>query len=436
MMEITIVGLGYVGLVNATFLASLGHNIVAYDIDKNKVSLLRDGVSPIEEPSLQELLTSCNKNMRFTANYKDAFRHATNIFICVDTPQEKDGSVKLSNFYKCLDEIKSAITQDANIIIRSTVPIGQNRLTKEYLEKDSKYKFEVISFPEFLSQGKAVEDMLHPYRLIFGVTSPNGINMAKEISKIFLLKKTPVMITSSENAELIKYASNSFLAMKISYINNIARLCEKVGADVDKVAKGMSYDPRIGDSFLKAGIGYGGSCFPKDTNALCWIANDNVVPMELMQATIDINKTQVDFFLNKIYKRFKSISNLDIAVLGVAFKGDTEDVRSSQAIPIVKALLDKNANIRIYDPLAMDNFHDMFSRHSHIKYFDYPSDALKNADMVLILTDSKEFLDLKASDFVSLMKKPIIFDGRNLYKIDSMVGCEYHSIGRPTMKIK
>lgn len=431
-MEITIIGLGYVGLVNAVYLASLGHQIFGYDTNKNKVSLLKQGVATIEEPNLQELLSSSQKNLRFTTNHKDAIRQATTIFICVDTPQSEDGSVNLANFYTVLDTIAGDAIQDQTIIIRSTVPVGTNKIAKNYLENKSSFKFEIISFPEFLSQGCAVDNLIHPYRLIFGVTSQNGIRISKEIAQAFLLKKTQVMVTSPENAELIKYASNGFLAMKVSYINNIAQLCEKVGADIEKVAKGMSLDPRIGDSFLKAGIGYGGSCFPKDTNGLYWIANDNSIPMELIRSTIQINESQVAFFLNKIFKRFRSLNGLDVAILGVGFKGDTEDVRNSQATPIVKALLEKNANIIVYDPLAMDNFHALFSRHSHIKYVDYAFDAIKGADLVLILNDCKEFKDLKASDFVSFMKKPIIFDGRNLYKISDMDGTEYHSIGRPS----
>ena len=432
-MEITIVGLGYVGLVNATYLASLGNTIFAYDIDKNKISLLRQGVATLEEPNLQELLTESLPNLRFSNNHKDAFRHATHIFICVDTPQGKDGEVDLRNFYAVLDNIAEDSIQDQTIIIRSTVPVGTNKIAKQYLESKCSHHFDIVSFPEFLSQGKALENMIHPDRLVLGVNDQKGVAKAKEIAQLYLIKKAPVMITSSENAELIKYASNCYLAMKISYINNIAQLCEKVGADVEKVAKGTSLDPRIGESFLKAGIGYGGSCFPKDTNGLYWIANDNSVPMELVRSTIHINESQIKFFLDKIYRRFKSLSNLNVAVLGVAFKGGTEDVRNSQAIPIVKALLEKNANVSIYDPLAMDNFHKIFSRHQHIKYVDYAVDALKNADLAVILNDSQEFIDLKPTDFIGNMRKPVIFDGRNLYKVESMDGCEYHSIGRPSL---
>lgn len=435
-MDITIIGLGYVGLVNAIFLASLGNNIVGYDIDKNKISLLREGVVSIEEVGLQDLLDKFHKNLRFTSNYKDSIRNADNIFICVDTPSKEDGSVDLSNFYNVLDNIKNASNKDQNIIIKSTVPIGQNKLTKQYLEKDSLFKYEVISFPEFLSQGKALEGLINPYRMIFGVSSSNGANVAKRISQAYLTKKVPVMITSSENAELIKYASNCFLATKISYINNISQLCKACGADINKVSKAMSLDPRIGSEFLNAGIGFGGSCFPKDTKALINIEQRYGVDNSLLKSVMKINDDQISIFMNEFFSKFKRLSNLKIGILGVAFKGDCEDVRNSQATVIMRMLLDKNAKLTVYDPLAMDNCENLFSRHQHIKYVDYISDVLKDADVVFILNDCNEFKELKAYDFISLMKKPIIFDGRNLFKLEDMIGIEYHSIGRNVVLIK
>ena len=345
-MNITIIGLGYVGLVNTLFLASKGHNIFALDINKNKVATLKAGKTTINEPHFQELLTEYSNNIRFTTNHKDALRNANMIFICVDTPQGNDGSVNTTNFYNCLATIKESITNDVSIIIRSTVPVGTNKLTCDYF-LDSPYKVDIISFPEFLSQGKAFEDLTNPMRLVFGVNDQKGVQIAKSLTTLFDIKKIPVMITTPINAELIKYASNSFLAMKISYINNLAQLCDAVGGDIDKVSTGMGLDPRIGSSFLNAGIGYGGSCFPKDTNGLYWIANNNSIKMDLMLSTIEVNNSQIQYFLNKIYRRFRSLNNLNIAILGVSFKGGTEDVRSSQAIPIVNALLEKNANLFI-----------------------------------------------------------------------------------------
>lgn len=431
-MNITIIGLGYVGLVNTLFLASKGHNIFALDINKNKVATLKAGKTTINEPHFQELLTEYSSNIRFTTNHKDALRNANMIFICVDTPQGSDGSVNTTNFYNCLATIKESITNDVSIIIRSTVPVGTNKLTCDYF-LDSPYKVDIISFPEFLSQGKAFEDLTNPMRLVFGVNDQKGVQIAKSLTALFDIKKIPVMITTPINAELIKYASNSFLAMKISYINNLAQLCDAVGGDIDKVSTGMGLDPRIGSSFLNAGIGYGGSCFPKDTNGLYWIANNNSIKMDLMLSTIEVNNSQIQYFLNKIYRRFRSLNNLNIAILGVSFKGGTEDVRNSQAIPIVKALLEKNANLFIYDPLAVDNFIPLFSRHIHIDYPASIEDTLKNADFVVILNDSNEFKQLTAQFYIDHMKNPIIFDGRNLYRLEDMKNVEYHSIGRPSI---
>lgn len=432
----TFIGLGYVGLVNSIILASFNNSVIGYDIDKEKVSLLKQGVVTIEEPNLQELLTAAQANLRFTSNPKDAIRQSNVLVICVDTPQGKDGQPDLKHYTEVLDTIAENATQNCCIIIRSTVPVGTNRFTKKYLEERCNYRFQVISMPEFLSQGSAVKDSINPSRLIIGVTSPEAEIFAKTLAGIFVNKKVPLLVTTPETAELIKYASNSFLAMKISYINSISRLCDQVGADIDKVAYGMSLDPRIGSSFLKAGVGYGGSCFPKDTNGLYWISEEESVPLELVKATIVENDAQIQYFLDKVYKRFKSVNNCRVAIFGVGFKGGTEDIRNSPAIPVVKSLLERGAYLSIYDPLAEDNFHKLFSRHTHISYMDYPIDALKNADFVIILNDSEEFKSITASDYINMMKRPIIFDGRNLYKLEDMEGTEYYSIGRPNVRRK
>ncbi len=433
-MNITVIGLGYVGLVNAVVLASYDHKVIGLDIDKNKVSLLKEGVATIEEPNLQTLLTEAKFNLRFTTNVRDAIRPNNIFLIAVGTPpNDQDGSPDLTAFYQVLDSIASEASRDSFVIIRSTVPIGTNRKTKIYLESRSKYKFEIISFPEFLSQGRAVYDILNPSRIVVGVSSPEAEGVIREYLSDFITRKIDVILTSPENAELIKYASNSFLALKISFINSMARLAEKVGANIEQVAYGMSKDPRIGSAFLKAGLGYGGACLPKDARALEYIGEKQNSELLLIKAMTQINMTQPEFFLEKIYRRYKSLNNLTIAVLGVGYKGGTEDIRSSPAIPVVRALLDKNANIQLYDPLAEDNFHKAFSRFGRIKYCDYAVDALKKADFAVILNDSKEFKLLTNEDFIKNLKEPVVFDGRNLYSLDKMSGVEYHSIGRKTI---
>lgn len=436
-MNITFIGLGYVGLINCVSLASYGHDVIGYDIDKNKVSLLKQGVATLEEPGLQELLTASIKRIRFTANVKDAIMHSNTFIVAVDTPQGKDGQPNLANFYQALDDIAANSTQNCLIIIRSTVPVGISRSVKGYLEERSTYRYEVFSMPEFLSQGRAVEDFKNPTRIVLGVDDLSKEAIARTVIAMFVPnKKVPIMVTTFENAELIKYASNCFLAMKVSFINSVSRLCEKVDGDIEDVARGMSYDPRIGSSFLKAGIGYGGSCFPKDTNGLYWISNDNSEPLSLVKATIEENELQSKFFIDKIFKRFKNVNGMKIAVLGVAFKENTEDVRNTPAIPTLRALLDKGAHICVYDALAEDNLQKQLSRYSHISYYDYPADALKDAEAVLILTNTEEFRALTVNDYQSLMKHPVIFDGRNIYAVKDMEGVEYYSIGRKQLTNK
>jgi UDPglucose 6-dehydrogenase len=354
--------------------------------------------------------------------------------VAVDTPEGKDGKPDMTNFNACLDDIAKNAIQDTYVVIRSTVPVGTNARAKKYLEENNEHKFEVISNPEFLSQGNAVDEMLNPSRIVIGVNSKAGEDLMLQIYSNFQKRKIPILVTTPESAELIKYASNNFLAMKISYINEIARLCELIGADIEEVALGIGLDPRIGRNYLKAGIGYGGSCFPKDTKALSWLANDREAPLELVKATIKVNNEQPNVLVHKINSHFKSLSNLTIAVLGVAFKAGTEDIRNSPATTIVKYLLEKNVRIKVYDALALENFQKEMQRHSRIDFSTSIIDTLKEADAVLILTDAKELKELDKSCFIDNMKKPVIFDGRNLYKLPNMVGTTYYSIGRKTIK--
>jgi len=269
---------------------------------------------------------------------------------------------------------------------------------------------------------------------VLGVTSKAGEDLMLQIYTNYQKRKIPILITTPESAELIKYASNNFLAMKISYINEIARLCEIVGADIEEVALGIGLDPRIGRNYLKAGIGYGGSCFPKDTKALSWLAADREAPLELVKATIKVNNDQPNVLIHKINAQFKSLSNLTIAVLGVAFKAGTEDIRNSPATAIVKYLLDKNARVKVYDAMAIENFQKEMQRHSRIEYSSSIIETLKEADAALLLTDAKELKELDKNCFIDNMKKPIIFDGRNLYKPSNMSGTIYYSIGRKTIR--
>ncbi|MFA5421408.1 MAG: UDP-glucose/GDP-mannose dehydrogenase family protein [Bacilli bacterium] len=433
-MNITVIGQGYVGLVNSVILASFFHTIIGLDNDKNKVASLKQGLATIKEPNLQSLMNDAKDRLRFTTNAKDAIRPNKIIYVAVDTPEGKDGKPDMTNFNACLDDIAKNTIQDTYIVIRSTVPVGTNVRVKQYLEENCEHKFEVISNPEFLSQGSAVDDMLNPSRIVIGVASKASEDLMLQLYSNYAKRKIPILVTTPESAELIKYASNNFLAMKISYINEISRLCEIIGADIEEVSAGIGLDPRIGRNYLKAGIGYGGSCFPKDTKALSWLATDREVPLELVKATIKVNNEQPNILVHKINGHFRSLSNLTFAVLGVAFKAGTEDIRNSPAIAIVKYLLDKNARVKVYDALAIDNFAKEMQRHSRIDFSTSIIDTLKEADAAVILTDAKELRELDKSCFLDNMKKAVIFDGRNLYKLPNMVGTAYYSIGRKTIK--
>lgn len=434
-MNVTIIGLGYVGLVNAVVFASYNHDVIGFDVDKEKVSLLKQGISPIDEDGVQILLSEAKHKIRFTTNAKDAIRPNNLISIAVDTPPDEEGNIDMKNFNNAVELIAENAAQDSIVCIHSTVPPGTNRKVKQYLESHSKYKFEVVSLPMFLREGTALRDFVSPSRIIIGTDSPKVEKEIRSVVESFLVKKVPIMVTTPENAEVIKCASNTYLAMRVSFINEIARICEYSGADIDKVSLGISLDPRIGLSYFKPSVGYGGTLFPKDSLVP---KGDNAPIGEqlvLSRAVIESNKKQIQFFIDKIFKRFKSITNFKVAVLGLAYKGDTEDVRNSPAVKVIRALLDKYAEIYAYDPLAEDNFKKLFVRHTHIHYLDYAKDALTKADFVVILNDSNEFKNLTVDDF-KVMKHMVIFDGKNLYKPENMRGAEYHSVGRPTVGLK
>ena len=434
-MNVTIIGLGYVGLVNAVVFASYNHDVIGFDVDKEKVSLLKQGISPIDEDGIQILLSEAKHKMRFTTNAKDAIRPNNLISIAVDTPPDEEGNIDMKNFNDAVELIAENAAQDSIVCIHSTVPLGTNRKVKQYLESHSKYKFEVVSLPMFIREGTALRDFVSPSRIIIGTDSPKVEKEIRSFIESFLVKKVPIMVTTPENAEVIKCASNTYLAMRVSFINEIARICECSGADIDKVSLGISLDPRIGLSYFKPSVGYGGTFYPKDNlqpkNELSILGEQFV----LSRAIIEANKKQIQFFIDKIFKRFKSITNFKVAVLGLSYKGDTEDVRNSPAIKVVRALLDKYAEVYAYDPLGEDNFKKLFIRHTHIHYTDYAKDALSKADFAVILNDSNEFKNLTIDDF-KMMKHMVIFDGKNLYKLENMKGAEYHSVGRPTIGLK
>ena len=430
-MKIVVAGTGYVGLVTGVCLAEKNHNVICIDIDKNKIEKMKKGKSPIYEPGLEKLMTKNYKNKRldYSINYKKAYKGADIIIIAVGTPEKMDGSANLNFIYEVAKQIADNVIKDCIVIIKSTVPIGINDEIEKYINKNLKKNIhvELVSNPEFLSQGTAIKDTLYAPRIIIGTESEYAKKMMKELYKDF---NSPLVFMNRRSSEMVKYASNDFLALKISYINEIANLCEIVGADIEEVTKGMSYDERIGNKFLKAGCGYGGSCFPKDTKALHYLATQYGCDLKSIEATISINKKQRTILIEKSKKRFKNFKGVTVAILGLAFKPNTDDLREAPSIDNIEILLDEGARIKVYDPKAMNNLKKIYS--TKLKYSNIPQEAIKNAEVCFIFTEWEEIKNIKPLEYKKLMRNPVIYDGRNIYNLTEMRECgiEYYSVGR------
>ncbi|MCI5543480.1 MAG: UDP-glucose/GDP-mannose dehydrogenase family protein [Mollicutes bacterium] len=430
-MKIVVAGTGYVGLVTGACLSEIGHKVTCVDIDENKVTMMKKGISPIYEPGLDELLKRNYEEGRldFTTDYKNAYKDANIVFIGVGTPEREDGSANLDYVFKVCEQIAENVENNCLVVVKSTVPIGTNDRVEEFLKEHVKASIhiEVASNPEFLAQGTAVKDTLHASRIVIGVESKEAEEKLRYVYEGF---NQPIVVTNRRSAEMIKYASNDFLALKISFINEIANVCEIVGANIEDVARGMSYDKRIGDKFLKAGLGYGGSCFPKDTKALHWLANDSGYEIKTIKATIEVNENQKYKMFRKAKQRFGSLKGMKVAVLGLTFKPETDDLREAPSIPNIKRLLDEGAEIVAFDPVGEENFKKKFNL--PIEYVKSPKEALKNADVAFIFTEWKEIKNLDLQCYERLMKTPIIFDGRNCYDINLVKdhNIDYYSVGR------
>ena len=429
--KIVVAGTGYVGLVAGVCFAEKGHQVICVDVDEKKIELMKSGVSPIYEQDLEELMQKNYKEGRlnYTTDYKSAYKWADAIFIGVGTPEQPDGSANLSYVATVSRQIAESVEKDCLVVVKSTVPIGTNDKVEQFI-KDSlvnNVKVEVASNPEFLAQGTAVRDTLHAKRIIIGTESKEAEKMLMEIYEPFDL---PIVSVNRRSAEMIKYASNDFLALKISYMNDIANLCELVGANIQDVAKGMSYDPRIGASFLNAGIGYGGSCFPKDTKALKYLAKQHGYKLKTVEAAVDVNIEQKTKLYKKACERLITFNGLKVAVLGLAFKPGTDDLREAPSLDNIELLLKQGANIYAYDPVAMENFRKKYP--TQIKYVENPEEALKDANVCFIFTEWKEIKEIKPDTYKKLMKTPLVYDGRNIYDLKEMKDkqIEYYSIGR------
>src|ERR1700674_543627 len=435
-MDISIIGSGYVGLVTGACFADVGHNVVCVDNDPRKVEALRAGKVPIYEPGLEEVIhrNVSAQRLRFTGSIQDGVDNSQIVFIAVPTPQQPDGSVDLSFIEKVAREIADVLTSYRVIVDKSTVPVKTGEKVRETIKRYNRHgaEFDVVSNPEFLREGCAVADLMQPDRIVIGAQSEHAIDLMKKVYEPFM---APILVTDINSAELIKHAANSFLALKISYINAVSAICEASGADVEKVADGIGMDRRIGRTFLNAGIGYGGSCFPKDIAAFITISEQLGVPFTLLKEVQRINTAQEERFLKLIRDTLWVLREKKIAVWGLTFKPDTDDVRSSVAVELVDAMLREGAHVTVYDPKGMEKAREVKTI-ADVKFASSALEATDGAEALIIATEWSEFANVDLAVVKSKMTTPIVFDGRNLFDPETMgqLGFRYHSIGRASVK--
>jgi UDPglucose 6-dehydrogenase len=435
-MDISIIGSGYVGLVTGACFADVGHNVICVDNDLRKVEALQAGKIPIYEPGLEEVVhrnVSAHR-LRFTASTKEGVDNSQIVFIAVPTPQQPDGSVDLSFIEKVARDIADVLTGYRVIVDKSTVPVKTGEKVRETIKRYNRHgaEFDVVSNPEFLREGCAVADLMQPDRIVIGAQSEHAVDLMKKVYEPFM---APILVTDINSAELIKHAANSFLALKISYINAVSAICEASGADIEKVADGIGMDKRIGRSFLNAGIGYGGSCFPKDIAAFITISEQLGVPFTLLKEVQRINADQKNRFLKAIRETLWVLRDKKITVWGLAFKPNTDDLRSSVAIDLVADMLKEKAHVTVYDPKAMEKAHEVEAI-AGAKFANSALEAAEGAEALIIATEWSEFANVDLEEVKAKMTTPIVFDGRNLFDPETMakLGFHYHSIGRASVK--
>lgn len=428
-MNLCVLGAGYVGLTSAVCMAEIGNNVTCVDTVQEKIDNLNKGVMPVFEAGIGEM---CRRNMdagrlAFSTSIEEGVRGSDVVFIAVGTPPAPNGDVDMSQVDAAVDTIVRAINADKIVVNKSTVPVGTQAAMQKRFDAESSYRVEVVSCPEFLQEGTAVKNMMHPDRVVIGSDSGHATEVVSELFKPFGGEQ---VIVDPQSSELIKYASNAFLATKISYINEIANLCERVGANVEHVAYGMGLDPRIGKQFLRAGIGFGGACFPKDTQGLVSIARQNGCDMKIVQGAIDINTAQQMRCYEKLRDVYPDLRGKTIAVLGLTFKPGTDDVRLAPSIRNVKALLQDGASVRAYDPVGVGNFKREVQ--GDITYCDSPEQACENADAALLLTEWPQVRSMDLAGAVGAMREKVLVDGRNVFALEDTVlkGVRYYSIGR------
>ncbi len=432
-MKICVIGTGYVGLVVGTCFAETGNDVICVDNNLEKLEKLKNGIIPIYEPGLEDLIKTNVKEgrLQFSSDLDNAVKVSQVCFIAVGTPQGEDGSADLQYVLNVAESIGKAINGYKVIVDKSTVPVGTAEKVTEIIRKYTSCPFDVVSNPEFLKQGAAVEDFMRPDRVVIGADSEKALEIMKNLYAPLVKNQNPIITMDTKSAEMVKYASNSFLAVKISYINEIANICEKVGADINKVRLGMCADTRIGTKFLYPGLGYGGSCFPKDVKALIKTAVDNDCDCKIIKSADETNRKQRQIFVQKILNKFgEDLSGKTFAVWGLAFKPKTNDMREAPSITIINALLERGATVKAYDPKAYDCAKPIFG--SRIEYGESSYSILNGADALLLLTEWNEFRTPDFEKIKSLLKNAIIFDGRNQYDEKQLFeeGFEYYQVGK------
>jgi UDPglucose 6-dehydrogenase len=434
-MKLSIIGTGYVGLVTGTCFAEMGHNVTCIDIDANKVERMKKGECPIFEPGLEPLMQGNfgEKRLAFSNDY-ESVRTADAIFLAVGTPASDDGQADLKYVFGACDSIIPFLTEGAIVVVKSTVPVGTGNKVREYIKGKTTKKFYVVNNPEFLKEGSAVEDFMKPERIVIGSMEKESGDRIEELYEPFNRQAKRTIRMSNISAEMTKYAANCFLATKISFMNEVARLCDIVGADVEEVRHGISTDSRIGSQFLYPGPGYGGSCFPKDVKALVFTAREHGVRFKIVEAVEEVNKEQKKYIVTKVQKHFNNDLKGKVFVLwGTAFKANTDDIRETPAIDTALALHEAGARVRIHDPAAADHFEQYMNKLGvPMDQFENKYDALNGADGVIVMTEWKQYRAPDFEEMKSRMKTPVIFDARNLYNTKKVLeqGFKYYAIGK------
>lgn len=429
-MKISVVGTGYVGLVASLCFADAGHSVTCTDSDQNKMKLLRDGQLPFFEPGLADIFLRKGKSLNLVDSVEDVTEASDLIFLAIGTPELPDGSADLDAIFRVTEHICKSAKGSKTIALKSTVPVGTAHRLRAFCKEHTSHNIEIVNNPEFLKQGSAVEDFIHPDRIVIGTLNPQTQKLMRQVYEPFLSETNPILFMDNTSAEMTKYAANSFLAMKVSFINELALLSDLVGADIESIKEGFTSDSRINPSFFHPGIGYGGSCFPKDVRALVHTAKDHKLDLKLFKAVDEVNERQKTILSQRILARFEDLSQKHIAIWGLSFKPNTDDVRRAPSIQLIEDLVQKGAKVSAFDPIATDKAVSACK----VEFTVCPSaiECVENADALVIVTEWSEFKTPSLEQIKSKMKSPVVFDGRNIFDPAKMseLGFEYYGIGR------